>query len=93
MTLSKDGKRFNVQLDRAWKLDAGPTTDHYAADILSATDRTLVIRYDSETRLRRSGQPVEWELAIVAPGVYRWRETEWPAGTVNTVVGLRCSSK
>ena len=92
MEISKDRKRFHVLLDRMWKNDMGTTSDNAWATILSATDRTLVIRYDNETRLRKSGEPVEWELSVVAPGVYRWRETSWPVGEVNTIVGLRCSA-
>lgn len=50
------------------------------------------MRYDNETRLNANGKLVEWQLIIVAPGVYlRWRETDWPEGKVNGVVGIRCS--
>jgi hypothetical protein len=90
MQVGVDGKRLEMRFDRKWKTELGET-DHFGATIVSATTRTLVIRYDGETRLKRSGKPVEWELAVVAPGVYRWRETEWRPGEVNTVVGIRCS--
>jgi hypothetical protein len=90
MEVSPDGKRLKMRFDRKWKTELGET-DQFASTIISATNRTLVIQYDGETRLKKSGKPVEWELAIVAPGVYRWRETEWKPGDVNTVVGIRCS--
>jgi hypothetical protein len=90
MAVSADGKRLEMQFDRKWKTELGET-DHFGASIVAASSRTLVIRYDGETRLKRSGKPVEWELAIVAAGIYRWRETEWTPGEVNTVVGIRCS--
>ena len=90
MEVSPNGKRIEMRFDRHWKTELGEA-DRYGADIISATSRTLVIRYDNETRKKSSGKPVEWELAIVAPGVYRWRETEWKPGQVNTVVGIRCS--
>lgn len=90
MEISSDGKRLKMRFDRRWKTELGET-DHVGAAIISATARTLVIQYDNETRRKLSGKPVEWELAIVAPGVYRWRETEWKQGEVNTVVGIRCS--
>jgi hypothetical protein len=66
-------------------------TDRVSADILSATPRSLVIRYDNEKRLSRLRKPLEWELTVVAPGLYRWRATDWQEGEVNTVVGVRCS--
>lgn len=90
MELSSDGKRFHARFDRPWKTALGDL-EGISADIVSATARTLVIRYDNETRKKSSGVPVEWELTIVASGVYRWRETEWKPGAVNPVVGIRCS--
>ena len=90
MEISPDSKRLKMRFDRKWKTELGET-DQIGATIVSATNRTLVIQYDGETRLKSTGKPVEWELAIVAPGVYRWRETEWKQGEVNTVVGIRCS--
>ena len=89
MEISSDGKRLEMRFDRRWKTELGEK-DHFGATIISATSRTLTIQYDKETRKKTSGKPVEWELAIVAPGVYRWRETEWKPGEVNTVVGIRC---
>ena len=83
-------KRLELRFDRKWKTELGES-EGFGATILSATTHTLVIRYDNESRKKPDGRPVEWELAIVAPGVYRWRETSWPAGEVNTVVGIRCS--
>lgn len=90
MEISPDGKRLNMRLDRRWKTELGET-DRMGANIISATSRSIIIQYDGETRLKRTGKPQEWELTIVAPGIYRWRETEWDPGEVNTVVGIRCS--
>ncbi|MBQ0944801.1 hypothetical protein KAK07_15785 [Ideonella sp. 4Y16] len=90
-TISPEGRRLVIQFDRKWKTDLGEM-DRIEATIMSSTERSLTIRYDGESRTKRNGQPVEWELSMVAPGVYRWRETEWPAGTVNTVVGIRCAN-
>jgi len=91
MELNPKEKKLNVLLDRMWKLDNGETTDRYSATIISATDRTLVIRYDNETRARQDGSLVEWELSMVAPDIYRWRETGWSEDEVNSVVGVKCS--
>jgi hypothetical protein len=92
LALSADGKRLEIHLNKKIKTDVGvDEVDHVGAAILSATQHTVVIRYDGETRKKKSGEPMEWELAIVAPGVYRWRETEWRSGAVNIVVGVRCS--
>jgi len=88
---SEDGKRLEIIFDRPWRTELG-MAEKFGATILSATDRTLVIRYDGETRRTRNGQPVEWEMSIAAPGVYRWRETSWDPTAVNTVVGIRCSN-
>ncbi len=87
---SKDGKRLNLRFDRKWKTELGKK-DGISATILKSTQRTIVIRYDGESRRKQNGELVEWELSIVAPGVYRWRETDWPAGEVNNVVGIRCT--
>lgn len=87
---SPDGKRLLFRFDRKWKTELGET-EQFEASVISQTRRSIVIRYDGESRKKRNGQQVEWELSIVAPGVYRWRETEWPAGDVNTVVGVKCS--
>jgi hypothetical protein len=88
---SNDGKRLRLRFDRKWKTELGES-EGFEATVLASTERTLVVRYDGESRKKRNGQAVEWELSIVAPGVYRWRETEWPAGKVNTVVGIKCSN-
>jgi len=88
--LSADGKRLSLKFDRRWQTELGEM-DHVEATVLSSTERTLVIQYDGESRSRPDGKLQEWELSIVAPGVYRWRETSWPTGNVNPVVGIRCS--
>jgi hypothetical protein len=59
--------------------------------VVAETERSLTLRYDNETRQDAHGKLVEWQLIIVAPGVYRWRQTDWPEGKVNGVVGIRCS--
>ncbi len=89
MEISADGKRLDMRFDRLWETELGKT-DRMGAKIISATSRSLVIQYDNETRLKVTGKPEEWELIIVAPGVYRWRETDWKEGKVNIVVGIRC---
>lgn len=88
--LSGDGKRLSLKFDRKWQTELGEM-DHVDATVLSSTERTLVIQYDGESRSRPDGKLQEWELSIVAPGVYRWHETSWQAGNVNPVVGIRCS--
>lgn len=90
MQFSRDGKHLDITYDRKWKTELGEKEGSRAI-VLSASATTLVIQYEGETRLKRSGRPLEWELAVVAPGVYRWRETDWEPGRTNTVVGIRCS--
>lgn len=89
MQLSDDHQRLAIFNDRTWKSSLG-TTNRFAATVLAETERSLTIRYDNETRRDPSGKLVEWQLIIVAPGVYRWREADWPEGKVNGVVGIRC---
>ena len=89
---SEDGKRLTFVFDRPWKTELGLATE-FQATIISSTQRSLIIRYDNETRKKRTGESVEWELTMAAPGVYRWRETEWKPSEVNTVVGVRCTEK
>lgn len=87
---SEDGKRLVMRFDRKRTTDIGEL-EKAEASVLSSTERSVVIRYDGENRKRKDGRPVEWELAIVAPGIYRWRETSWEIGEVNAVVGVKCS--
>lgn len=89
---SADGKRLQFVFDRPWRTELGLLTQ-VGASIISSTERTIVIRYDNESRRKHDGQPVEWELSIAAPGVYRWRETQWKPDEVNTVVGVRCTDQ
>lgn len=88
---SSDRKRLAIKFDR--EIDSGTAgkISQIDATILSATARTITLRYDGEQRMNSLGQPIEWQLAMVAPGVYRWRATDWRVGVVNTVVGIQCS--
>lgn len=87
-----DRRRLEFRLDRLQKLGDREAADRYSAQILSATPNTLIIRYDNEQRTTMAGRPLEWELSVVAPGVYRWRATDWPRHEVNAVVGIRCQT-
>jgi hypothetical protein len=89
--LSADGKVLLFMLDRKWKLNSGKTVDQYSATVLRSTTRSLFIKYNDDAGEHRADYPKEWEMAFVAPGVYRWRATDWPEGRVNPVVGIRCS--
>lgn len=84
-----DGTRLQLEFDRKWNTEIGEA-DRFPARVIASTQRTLVIEYDNESRRDPMGRAVQWELAVVAPGVYRWRATEWPPGAVNVVVGIRC---
>jgi hypothetical protein len=85
-------QRLEIRLDRLQRLGDREAADRYSAQILSATPNSLTIRYDNEQRVTMSGKTVEWELSVVAPGVYRWRATDWAGHEVNTVVGIRCQA-
>jgi hypothetical protein len=88
---SIDRKRLAIKFDREIDSGAAGKISQMDATILSATARTITLRYDGEQRMNSLGKPVEWQLAIVAPGVYRWRATDWRVGEVNAVVGIQCS--
>jgi hypothetical protein len=90
MQLSEDKKQLTIVFDRKRKTGLRKK-DHSKAIIIAATAHSLTIQYEDEKRKKKSGQPENWELIVVAPGVYRWRETDWPADQVNIVVGIRCS--
>ena len=90
--LSADGRVLVFKLDRPFRINPGRTVDQYSATVVRSTPRSLVIRYNSDVGDPPANYPKEWEMAFVAPGVYRWRATEWPKGRVNSVVGIRCSS-
>ncbi|WP_290905897.1 hypothetical protein [Aquabacterium sp.] len=88
---SVDRKRLSIKFDR--EIDSGTAgkISQIDATVLSATARTITFRYDGEQRMNSLGKPVEWQLAMIAPGVYRWHATDWRPGQVNTVVGIQCS--
>lgn len=90
MQLSDNRQRLAIFNDRTWVSKLGET-NRFAATVLAETERSLTLRYDNETRRTADGKLVEWQLIFVAPGVFRWRETDWPEGKVNGVVGIRCS--
>jgi hypothetical protein len=66
--------------------------DKLHATIVRSTERTFTLLYDGEPRMRSDGAPIQWQLSMVASGVYRWRDTSWPDKDVNVVVGIRCDS-
>jgi len=86
-----DGRRVTVKLNRIHPTEIGDK-DEIAATIIESTETTLTIAYDNETRRREDGSLVQWQLAVVSPGVYRWRETSWQPQAVNVVVGIKCSA-
>jgi len=86
-------QRIEFRLDRLRKLGDREAADRYSAQILAATPNSLIIRYDNEQRVTMSGKAVEWELTVVAPGIYRWRATDWARHEVNAVVGIRCQAE
>jgi hypothetical protein len=88
--LSEDGKTLVFKIDRKLLIATGKAVDQYSATVILATPRALVIEYNN-TEGAPKGFPKAWELAFIAPGVFRWRATEWPVGHVNRVVGVRCS--
>lgn len=90
MQLSDDRQKLAIFNDRTWVSKLGET-NRFAATVLAETERSLTLRYDNETRRTSEGKLVEWQLIFVAPGVFRWRETDWAEGKVNGVVGIRCS--
>lgn len=82
---------MTVKLNRIHPTEIGDK-DEVAATIIESTETTLTIAYDGETRRRDDGGLVQWQLAVVAPGAYRWRETSWSPQGVNVVVGIKCSA-
>lgn len=90
MQLSDDHQRLAIFNDRTWTSKLG-VTNHFAATITAETEHSLTLVYDHENRRNADGKLVEWQIVFVAPGVFRWRETSWPEGKVNGVVGIRCS--
>ena len=90
--LSSDSKTLTVGFSKPIETDLGKVSS-IRAKVVASTSRSLTIVYDGEKRLRSDGTPAQWELSVVAAGVYRWRETSWKDGEVNVVVGVRCSPR
>jgi hypothetical protein len=88
---ASDGKRLKVKFNRIHPTEIGEK-DEIAATIIESTETTLTVAYDGETRRREDGNLVQWQLLVVAPGVYRWRETSWQPQAVNVVVGVKCGA-
>src|SRR5208282_2726344 len=89
--LSEDGKTLVFKLNRKLLIATGKIVDQYSASVLLALPKSLIIEYNDTEGLPK-GFPKTWELAFIAPGVYRWRVTVAPEGHVNYVVGVRCSN-
>ena len=66
---SSDRKRLAIQFDREIDSGAAGKVSHIDATVLAATARTITFRYDGEQRMNSLGKPIEWQLAMVAPGV------------------------
>ncbi len=90
--LSSDTKALTVSFSKPIETDLGKVSS-IRAKVVASTSRSLTIVYDGEKRLRSDGTPAQWELSVVAAGIYRWRETSWKDGEVNVVVGVRCSPR
>ncbi len=88
--LTNEGKNLVFKLDRAWEIATGKSVTEYTAKVLSSTSNSMTIEYENLSGLP-DNYPETWEISFVAPGVYRWRASSWPAGKVNSVVGIRCS--
>jgi hypothetical protein len=89
---SSDSKALTVTFSKPIETDIGKVSS-VRAKVVASTSRSLTIVYDGEKRLRSDGTPAQWELSVVAAGVYRWRETSWKDDEVNVVVGVRCSPR
>ena len=89
--LSEDGKTLVFKLNRKLLIATGKMVDQYSASVLLALPKALIIEYNDTEGLPK-GFPKTWELAFIAPGIYRWRATVMPEGHVNYVVGVRCSN-
>ena len=88
--LSPDGKILKFKLDRMWEIATGKSVDQYSAKVLNTSGKSMTIEYIDLDGLPED-YPKTWELAFVAPGVYRWHAADWPEGRVNPVVGIHCA--
>lgn len=90
LELSADGKTLVFKLDRKWKIATGAHVEQYSATVIDVEPQMLTIRYNADIGPLPPDYPAKWEMAFVAPGIYRWRATEWRGGQVSTIVGVRC---
>mgnify|MGYP006864925270 CR=1 FL=1 len=88
--MSPDGNTLVFKLDRKWKIATGNHVEQYSATVLSTTPWILTIRYNADIGPLPPDYPLQWEMAFVGPGIFRWRATEWRGDQVNTIVGVRC---
>lgn len=57
--------------------DAGQTRSRERYDLLDATDSTLTLRLEGETRQTDSGSPPIWVMRMTEQG-YCWGREDWP---------------
>ena len=88
---TQDPTKLTIRLNRLHPTEIGEL-DKINAIITASTASTLTFQYQGETRRREDGKLLEWQLVLVSPGIYRWRETSWPPQGVNVVVGVKCSA-
>lgn len=84
--------QLKIIYNKPIKTQAFGETNIFTARILHASTNSIIIRYDGEKRLNEKLQPLEWQLTMVAPDVFRWRATNMADSRVNNVIGIRCSS-
>ena len=89
--VSPDKTQLTFHLNKEFRQPEGQRAiKEYTADILSATDNSLMIKYSLDMP-GMTEETSEWELRFIGPGAYRWRPASWPADRYNAVIGVQCS--
>jgi hypothetical protein len=89
--LSDDGRRLTFSYPHPIVEETGRAESVY--EVLGHGESTLRLFLTSETRRDAAGTLVEWDLIMLSPDAYVWRQSDWPAevstGLIERCPGLR----
>ena len=85
--LSEDGRRLTFSYPHPIVEETGRKESVY--EVLGHGQHVIRLFLESETRTDEAGELVEWDLIMVSPDGYVWRQSDWPRD-MSTALLERC---
>ena len=86
---SADGQFMFLRYSRSVDGEPPPITKY---ELLGEGPGFMRMAMEGETRTTDEGQPVKWDMVLLAPDSYCWHRTDWQEGGC-TQPASRCSSE